>query len=412
MSEASRSMSEARESALGTALAVRRARRGKSLADLAAATFVSRGWINNVEAGRRWPHCDWVELADRELGASGELVAVWRRENLERERESVRREALRKSERESQLLLAAEPDAVDLDEINQLISELAVTYLSSPPGPMLNQAMSLRGELIRRLSIRNMKSSRFSDLHVGLSRVSGILAYAALDLGDAQGAATHGAVSYKMAAQAGDSELMAWSRGTQSLIARFDKDYVLGQELINDGMKYAGQGTSEIRLICGAAQCAANLGDSTSARALLVESNRERERSTQDAVEGLFGFSRAKQAYYSASSLMWLSDNESLQDAETNAMLAIETWVNEPPEQRSLDDEALAQVYLATARLKMGELEGAMHAARTVLELPEDRQISWIVNRLADLSELLGNDRFKNSKVASSARDELLSYRT
>ncbi|MDX2974432.1 helix-turn-helix transcriptional regulator [Kribbella solani] len=405
-------MSEARESALGTALATARARRGVSLADLAAATFVSRGWINNVEAGRRWPHNDWVERADRELAASGELVALWRRESLERERGSARREALRRCERESQLLLAAEPDALDLDEINETISELAVTYLASPPDPMLTQAMALRGELVRRLSIRNVKSDQVSDLHIGLSRVSGILAYAALDLGDSKGAAMHGAVAYKMAAQAGDSELMAWSRGTQSLIARFDKNYALGRELIDDGMNHAGQGTSEIRLICGAAQCAANLGDSGSARAFLLESDRARERSTPDAVEGLFGFSRAKQAYYSASSLMWLSDVDSLRDAETNAMLAIDTWVNEPPEHRSLDDEALAQVYLATARLKMGEVEGAMDSARTVLGLPEDRQISWIVSRLADLGDLLSGARFKNSRIANSAREELLSYRS
>ena len=31
--------------------------RGMSLADLAGVTYVSRGWINNVEAGRRWPTC-------------------------------------------------------------------------------------------------------------------------------------------------------------------------------------------------------------------------------------------------------------------------------------------------------------------------------------------------------------------
>jgi transcriptional regulator with XRE-family HTH domain len=42
-------------SKFGLTLADARRRRGTSLADLAGATYVSRGWINNVEAGRRWP---------------------------------------------------------------------------------------------------------------------------------------------------------------------------------------------------------------------------------------------------------------------------------------------------------------------------------------------------------------------
>jgi len=63
----------------------------------------------------------------------------------------------------------------------------------------------------------------------------------------------------------------------------------------------------------------------------------------------------------------------------------IDIWQYEPVEQRSLDDEALAHVYLATARLKPGEVEGAMDAVRPIIDLPEDRQISWIRKRMRGL---------------------------
>jgi hypothetical protein len=53
----------------------------------------------------------------------------------------------------------------------------------------------------------------------------------------------------------------AWARGTQALIARFDQNYERSRKYIEDGLRYAGAGTSEVRLLCGAAQTAANLGD-------------------------------------------------------------------------------------------------------------------------------------------------------
>jgi hypothetical protein len=213
-----------------------------------------------------------------------------------------------------------------------------------------------------------------------------------------------------MADFAGDNELRAWVRGTQSLVARFEKRYTLGEAYVEDGLRFAGHGTSEIRLLCGAAQCAANLGDGASALAYIEKARRAREHAGADSLEGLFGFSPAKQEYYSASSLMWLPDKPALEVAEASALTAIATWEHEPIEQRSLDDEALAHVYLATARLKLGEIDGAMEAVRPIMALPEERQISWIRKRIADLAEILDNDRYHGSLPAADARDELRTF--
>jgi len=396
----------------GSLLAGVRQARGLSLADLAGSTFVSRGWINNVEAGRRWPDRGWAEQVERVLLTDGRLIAEWERGEQARADEASLTNLIKQSERESRLLLAVQPDGVDLDFLNESVADLAVAYLASAPQPMLEEAMALRRELMRRLSLGAMRPSEMADLYVALGRVSGILSYAALDLGHNDAAMLHGSAAWQMADLAGDNELKSWTRGTQSLIARFDKRYQFGQELIADGMKYAGSGTSEVRLICGAAQCAANLGDGRTAFSLIEQASRARERSKTDSIDGLFGFSPAKQAYYSASSLMWLPDRAALGTAIQSATLAIETWETEAPEHRSLDDEALAHVYLATARLKLGEIEGAMDAARPIMKLPEERQISWIRNRIADLGDILEDSHFKNSPLAQNARDELRSYRS
>ncbi|PPJ18754.1 hypothetical protein C5F51_36215 [Nocardia nova] len=133
-----------------------------------------------------------------------------------------------------------------------------------------------------------------------------------------------------------------------------------------------------------------------------------REHADDDALEGLFGFSPAKQEYYTASALMWLSTPQALEEAERAATNAIAIWEHEPIEQRSLDDESLAHVYLATSRIKLGEIDGAMEAVRPVLNLPEDRQISWIRKRVGQLSDLIVRDsRYRHSRAASAAIEEL-----
>lgn len=381
-----------------------------SLAELAAATYVSRGWINNVEFGRRWPAREWVEQVERVLGLNANLLPAWDRGECARVANQELRDLLRQSERESKLLLAIQPDATDLDGLNEAVADLAVAYLASPAHPMLKQGTEIRQELTRRLKFGATRPGELSDLFIALGRVSGVLAYAALDLGDPAAAMVHGETSWRMGDMAGDNDLRAWSRGTQSLIARFGKRYDLGQRYIEDGLRFAGSGTSEVRLLCGGAQCAANVGDSETALGLIDRAQRARGRASPDKVEGLFGFSPAKQAYYSASSLMWLPDRSALEVAANKAVTAIDVWKHEPVGQRSLDDEALAHVYLATARLKLGEIDGAMAAVRPIIDLPPERQISWIRNRIGELANILDSDRFRNSSAAGDARDELRTY--
>ena len=74
---------------------------------------------------------------------------------------------------------------------------------------------------------------------------------------------------------------------------------------------------------------------------------------------------------------------------------------------RSLDDEALAHVYQATARLQLGQLEGASEALRPILELPPERQISWIRKRLARTAGMLREEPYVGSIVAENLYEEI-----
>src|SRR5205807_755776 len=130
-------------------------------------------------------------------------------------------------------------------------------------------------------------------------------------------------------------ELLVWVRGTQSLIARFRGDYGVALDYVRDGLQYAGDvpGTGEARLLCGEAQCLANLGDSRASNRTLNAAEQARERIRRpDSLDGLFAFSEVKQRYYAGSSLIWLDGGDDARRAETEASAAIDAWGQLPPE--------------------------------------------------------------------------------
>jgi hypothetical protein len=131
------------------------------------------------------------------LKSDGSLLSEWERGERARVAENESRNLLKQSERESHLLLATQPDAVGLDKLNESVSDLAVAYLASPAHPMLVRGVALRQELARRLKLGAIRPGELSDLYIALGRVSGVLAYAALDLGHTSAAIAHGEASWR-----------------------------------------------------------------------------------------------------------------------------------------------------------------------------------------------------------------------
>jgi len=392
----------------GALLRELREARGWSLAELARHITFHRGYIGKVEHGQQWPQRGFAELSDTALNAGGDLTAAWDEQDRQRKDAARVGRILTTSVEDSLRLIAAVEERGDLGDLDHGVRDLAVAYLGTPPGPMLLEGVELRAEALRRLKEHQYQPTEQADLYVMLGRVQGVLAYAALDLGDAAGALAHAAAAWVCAERAGDNELRAWVRGTQSLIARFQSDYTSAAAYVRDGLRYAAPGTARVRLLCGLAQCRANLGDSAGANRALNVALRERERIiTPDSLGGLFEFSLAKQHYYAGSSLIWLGGGTDAQRAVREASEAIALWEQEPPETRSLDDEALAHVYEATAHLQLGDVDAAGAALRPVLDLPTDRQISWITKRVGRVGDLLREPQFENSVAAGELYDEI-----
>jgi hypothetical protein len=78
--------------------------------------------------------------------------------------------------------------------------------------------------------------------------------------------------------------------------------------------------------------------------------------------------------------------------------------------ERSLDDEALAHIYWATALVKLGEVDGAATVLRPIFDLPPERRISWIAKRMQRVGDMLNTQHYSRSPVAIGLRDEIFAY--
>jgi len=386
--------------------------RGMSLRDLANGIHYNRSYISNVEAGKRLPEKSFAELADRELRASGKLLSCWRAADDERRSRGKLHRALLTARQESEFLAALDDEEIDSEPAGGIIEHLAVSYLNTPPAPMLAQASQLRSTIIKTLKSHERPAPLEIEYLIAAGRLSGILAYAALDLGASRDAQMHAAAAFRCAERVGDNELAAWSRGTQGLIARFDGDFEQSLAFVREGYrKYAGKGTSAPRLLCGEAQSLANLGDSAGTSSALIQAMESRNKVRgKDSLSGLFSFSEAKQRYYSSSSLIWLDEPENLRRAAHEASKAIEIWSNSPMPERSLDDESLAHVYWATALVKLDEVDGAATVLRPIFDLPPERRISWIAKRMQRVGGMLNTRRYSQAPAAIDLKDEIFAY--
>lgn len=279
--------------AFGVRLRELREQRGLSLRRLAQLALSSKSHLQEFEAGRKMPQADTVARLDAALDANGTLIGMvdpHARPGL----------AIEESRRLADLFTGQ----LDADELLAEAEQLAVDYLAEPAPTMHLRAASLRQKAVRALQ-RAHRPATVADLTVAIGRASGVLAYAALDTGDPQAALVHAQAALGAAQAAGHPGLRAWTRGTQSLIARFRGDFPAALDYAEDGLREPGPGTGEVRLLCGVAHCQANLGDASATYRALAAAEAARDRAGTDA-GGIFGFSVAKQAYYSGSALIWL----------------------------------------------------------------------------------------------------------
>ncbi len=319
--------------------------------------------------------------------------------------------AARQSAAVLERLGAATVDPLVLEQLADDVARISLDYIAGPPETVLAETVDMRTRVLAALD-NTRRPTQLRDLYLIAGQLSGVLAYGAIDLGKPGPAMAHARMALMCADLAGHTGLAVWARGTQSLIARFANRYREALQYIHAGMALRPTGAGLARITSGEAQCLAHLGDVAGTHASLAAAAHaiDHTDTPSDIETGLFTFPRAMQHYYAGGSLIWLPDNVGAQGAEEAITTAITLFSTGPAEQRFVADEVLSHVYLATARLLRGNIDGVTDALHPVLTIPREQRVSWHRRRLDRIAELLDAPRYRNSTIAVDLRHEIAAF--
>ncbi|MFE4336701.1 hypothetical protein ACFRQM_47435 [Streptomyces sp. NPDC056831] len=178
-------------------------------------------------------------------------------------------------------------------------------------------------------------------------------------------------------------------------------------------LAYAPTGESRIRIAAIQARAAARVGDEQRARSSLDVLRHAREEwPDADGLEqfgGLLRFPAEKQAFYIGGTYTLLGNYER---AERHAAEAIALYEQGAPEAYSYGDVALARLDIVTARLALGEVEGASEELKKILELPAQLRIRQLGASVKRVAKLLTHSKFDGNRTARELADAAVSYRT
>ncbi|MGH3545939.1 MAG: hypothetical protein ACRDPW_08450, partial [Mycobacteriales bacterium] len=265
-----------------------------------------------------------------------------------------------------------------LAELHASVQRLAGEYVREPAVTVLPKLMDLQ-DLVFRLLEERQRPSQAQDLYFLAGVINGLLAVASFDCGREHEAMTQARTMYVCADNIDHSGLKSRARALQSVIA-----YWHGR--LREAVHYAQLGRGEVEGGTGSitawlpaleGRAWGMLGHRAQAHSALSAARDARERATTDDLDhigGWFTFPQARQHYYAASTYAFLPGDAAL--AEREAATAIDLYDPADTANWSFVDEAGARAELATARIHLGELDGAHEALAPVLDLSPDRR-TW-----------------------------------
>jgi hypothetical protein len=131
-----------------------------------------------------------------------------------------------------------------LEQFRADLARIVTTYPNRPVYPIFVELRGLRNRAFELLEGRQYpEQSR--ELYLVAGMLCGVLANASFDLGWLPAAETQARTAFLCAELAGSNALRAWVRGTQSLVAYWDKRPRAAVELAMDGWRYVPETDAE-----------------------------------------------------------------------------------------------------------------------------------------------------------------------
>lgn len=277
--------STAVEDAVAADIRRRRLAAGWSQNGLAKRAGFARQYISRAENPiHSLPSENLIAVLDAVLDAKGELVGLWRTATVERrsrrgnlvraEHTGVMDEDAAISEqtpvspadavegaRVSDWLVLGVLDPEDaLDAVDALTVSVIDRYEVEGPSLLVTEVGELRAAC-RDVAARTGRALR-TRLACTAARQAGLLAYMSVNLGRPTRAQPFITEASLLAAAAGDNELLAWIKGTQSFAAYYEGRYRDALRLAQAGLRIGGAPGQRARLLSnGVARAAGRLGE-------------------------------------------------------------------------------------------------------------------------------------------------------
>lgn len=295
-----------------------------------------------------------------------------------------------------------------LEQLRADIVRLSIESMTSDPFPMFTEMRRVRDRIYGALD-RQIWPRDTTELYFLCGVLNCLMAVAASGLGYTQAGEELVRAGWAYATVIDHRPLMAhlrlelagiafWQRPRQSL------------DLAATGLRYLSDGPNAAQLHLQQARASARLGDADAARRSITAANEAREREHRDDLLGIggeFGFSRATQEYMAGAALV------EIPGAEAEAMVTLQRATEfyaagpGPGEHHSYRCQAVAEVDLATVRLRAGDLDGAAATLAQVLSLPSAKRIDAVPQRLVRVRSELASPHFRGSPLARSLDEQI-----
>ena len=223
-----------------------RACAGLSLAELARAAHVNRGYVGHVEHGQRWPSRSVAATLDDAVGARGALLAAWEAADTQPALPSVgtpgeaaELEAVELARR----VTASDLGGQTLARLEAAVDDIATAYPATAPADLLGPVRGHLDYLRRLVDARATLDQRRRLLVVG-GWLSLLTATLYIDLERHRPARGWLTTVAELAQQTGHQEIHAWRYETEAWAALTVGDYRRAVELSQAAQRIAPRGSS------------------------------------------------------------------------------------------------------------------------------------------------------------------------
>lgn len=328
-----------------------RARRGRSLADLARLVHYSKGYLSNVERGNKRPTEDLARACDEALGARGDLIAAAHLDEAASRDTSPWKtpELLRK-------LQASDTAPGTLDALHATVADLCCQYPYRDATDLRTEAQGWL-EHVAKLLHKPVGLREHTELLAGAGWLALLIGCLEYDLGMRGAAEATRVAARQLGEEAGHTEIVSWTHEMAAWFALTQGRYADVITAARAGQNVDRGHGVHVQLIAQEAKAHARLGDIAALRDDLERGRRILDRlPTPERTDHHFVIDPLKWDFYEMDAYRLAGDDTLAAD---RAHAVIDQHSTPDGIERAPMRLAEAKLTLATAASRAGDLEQA-----------------------------------------------------